>query len=212
MTKPTIPPSDIANWRLRVRFKLYRESGVTGKMTFGLYKAYTYGISGSATGNPVINVADYTQNQWNDVLLYAQLTNISGAQLVGGFDISPGSPIVGGRVFIGGLYIDEVGATPGVPQKNLSGSYTLQITDNGLHLYNTTGGWTVPNNSDVALPTEFIVTLVNNSGSSQTVSKGGSVTLMKSGSGSQSSLTVAAYGMCTLLKTNTDTWYASGNI
>jgi hypothetical protein len=202
----------ITSWRVRIRFKLYRVNGNTkGKFLVGI--AYTSGpnVMSLSTDGPIIDLTNYAVDQWHDIELYAQPSGQSASGVVvAGLRIT--EVLAGAAAYVADLQVDEVGISQGVPQKTASAAYTLQITDNGKHIYISTGGVTIPNNADIAFPVEASVTIVNNSGSTQTIGKGGSVTLYLSGSGSKTSLTLAAYGICTVLKVGTDTWYATGSV
>lgn len=84
----------------------------------------------------------------------------------------------------------------GIPQVVKSASYTLVGTDNGKHIYISTGGVIV--NASVFNATD-VVMVVNNSGSAQTATQGANVTLRLAGTASTGNRTIAQYGMMTLL-------------
>ncbi len=105
------------------------------------------------------------------------------------------------------------GDSPAIPQKVQSSAYTIQLPDLGRHIYISTGGVTIPLNSNVGLPVDFVVSIVNNSGSTQTISRTSGVTLYKAGSGTAvASVTLAARGIATVLKVASDTWIISGSV
>ena len=214
MTKVGIRPE--ITWRMRLRCKMYVTSANTGgTLILGLgFK----GVSGdfhvsSASNNVYVNLDDYAKGAWYDIEFFFAPTSWAARPMSAYVGVLYTDCITGGAVWISDLQLDETYQTgPNVPQKLASSAYTLKIGDQGQHIYITTGGVTVPNNSDVPFPVETTITIVNNSGSTQTISKGGSVTLIKAGSGSVSSLTLAAYGVCTLLKTASNVWWATGNV
>ena len=77
-------------------------------------------------------------------------------------------------------------------------SYTLVAADAGKTISITTGGVTVPNS---ILSAGNIVTIYNNSGSSQTITQGTGVTLQWAGQSSSSTgnRTLGLYGICTII-------------
>jgi hypothetical protein len=104
----------------------------------------------------------------------------------------------------------------GIPQNAQTGNYTLTLTDQSKHIYNSgvTGQIiTIPLNSSVAFPIGTAVTLVYNSSTGAGyVNTTGGVTLYVAGntSGSRSNVTIGGYGMATILKIATDTWFIGG--
>jgi len=98
--------------------------------------------------------------------------------------------------------------------QNAQGDYTLVLGDANKHIYksNTTAyAWTIPPNSSVAFPTGTVITLVNaGSSGAITVTRGSGVALILAGDGTDSNKTLAAYGLATILKVGTDTWFISG--
>lgn len=101
-----------------------------------------------------------------------------------------------------------------VKQNAATTPYTLVLTDANKHLYKTATSayaWTVPPNSSVAFPTGTTVTMVNNAASGAiTITQGSGVTIRLAGTTTSGNLTLAAYGVATLLKVDTNTWFASG--
>jgi hypothetical protein len=79
-----------------------------------------------------------------------------------------------------------------------SNSYTLVSTDNGKSISITTGGITVPNS---VMSAGDLVTIYNNSSSSQTITQGSGVTLQWAGQSSSTtgSRTLGLYGIATIL-------------
>lgn len=104
---------------------------------------------------------------------------------------------------VGSTIKDEAGTTRkvgfrGVPPRAAGSAQVLAIADNGTEIEITTGGVTVPRNADVALPSDFVCVIFNNSASPQTITQGTDVTLRLVGSTSTGSRTLAPYGMCTI--------------
>lgn len=85
----------------------------------------------------------------------------------------------------------------------------MALTDTGKHISITTGGITIPADSSVAFPIGSAVTIYNNSASSQTVSIT-TDTLRQAGTANTGTRTLAAYGIATVLKVDTNLWIISG--
>jgi hypothetical protein len=104
---------------------------------------------------------------------------------------------------------DEVGAAAiqGIPQNSQTTSYTLLATDQGKHISITTGGVTVPSG---VFAVGDAVSIFNNSGSDQTITQGGSVTLRKAGSADTGNRTLKQYGVATVLCVASNTFAITG--
>lgn len=114
--------------------------------------------------------------------------------------------------------IDEVGLVNGakvgyrnIPQNAQALAYTLTLADAGKHVYYTGGAatLTVPTNASVAYPIGSAITLINNGSGALTISTA-SLTMNFAGTASVGNRTLAAKGLCTLIKVATDTWFISG--
>ena len=99
----------------------------------------------------------------------------------------------------------------GLPQNSQTSAYTLALTDQGKHISITTGGVAIPANATVAFPIGTTIVIFNNSGSNQTISIT-SDTLRLAGTATTGSRTLAQYGLCTLVKVDTTTWVATGDV
>lgn len=99
----------------------------------------------------------------------------------------------------------------GLPQNSKTAAYELVLADNGKHITITTGGVTIPANASVAFPLGAVVTVFNNSGSTQSLAIT-TDTLRWAGTSSTGTRTIAAYGLATVLKVGSTTWVASGNL
>ena len=91
---------------------------------------------------------------------------------------------------------DSDGDLRDIPQTTKTAAYTLAIGDAGTHISITTGGITVnPNVFQVG----DAVSIYNDSGSSQTITQGTNCTLRLAGTATTGNLTLAQYGICTIL-------------
>lgn len=97
-----------------------------------------------------------------------------------------------------------------LPIRAATSQQTLALADVGRCISITTGGIVVPANATVAFTVGDTISVYNNSGSSQTISAAGGVTLRLAGSASTGSRTLALRGFCTLMKVATDEWVVTG--
>jgi hypothetical protein len=102
---------------------------------------------------------------------------------------------------------DIVGNVRSIPQNAKTAAYTLAATDNGQHISITTGGVTVPS---AIFAAGQVVTIFNNSASSQTITQGTSVTLRQAGTASTGNRTLAQYGVATILCVASNTFVITG--
>lgn len=108
----------------------------------------------------------------------------------------------------GTIAADTIGFR-GVPQNTQTSTYTLVLADAGKHISITTGGITVPANSGTAFPVGSVITIFNNSSSSQNITC--SDTLRLAGTGTSGSpRALAQYGVATLLKVAATVWIVTG--
>jgi hypothetical protein len=84
---------------------------------------------------------------------------------------------------------------------------TLALTDGGKHYYGS-GTITVPANGTVPLAIGTAVLIIATD--TVTVSAAGGVTLRWGGTSSTGNRTLAQFGVATLVKVASDTWYISG--
>ena len=102
---------------------------------------------------------------------------------------------------------DIVGNVRSIPQNAKTAAYQLLATDNGQHISITTGGVTVPS---AIFTAGQVVTIFNNSASSQTITQGTSVTLRQAGTASTGNRTLAQYGVATILCVASNTFVITG--
>ena len=98
-------------------------------------------------------------------------------------------------------YVAKGVAIP-VPLNTQSGAYVAVAGDAGKAIYISTGGVTI-NNS--VFSGGDLVTIVNNSGSNQTITQGSGVTLYNAADGATGNRTLALRGVATI-------WFASASI
>ena len=96
-----------------------------------------------------------------------------------------------------------------VPQNAQTAAYTLVASDNGKHVSITTGGVTVPSG---VFSAGNIVTIYNDSGSSQTITQGASVTLREAGTANTGNRTLGQRGLATILCVGSNEFVVTGTI
>ena len=99
-----------------------------------------------------------------------------------------------------------------VPQVTASNA-TLALSDAGKHYYSTTAGnltLTIPTNTSVAFATGTAVTIVVQAAGNVLVNAASGVTLYMGGNSTAANRVVETYGMATLLKVASDTWFING--
>ena len=102
---------------------------------------------------------------------------------------------------------DSKGDVRSIPQNHKTSAYVLIASDAGKCIKITTGGITV-NNS--VFSSGDAVTIVNHSGSDQTITQGSSFTLHNSADATTGNRTLAGRGMATIWFENNDQGYISG--
>ena len=105
-------------------------------------------------------------------------------------------------VTVTGTVTDSNGNLRSIPLQNETGAHVLAATAAGRVIYISTGGVTV--NPSVFSGGEA-VTIINNSGSAQTITQGSSMTLHFTSDGTSGNRTLGARGMATV-------WFAANNI
>ena len=112
-----------------------------------------------------------------------------------------------GAVTTASTISDSIGNVRTIVQNSQTTAYTLVATDNGKFISITTGGVTVP--ASIFSAGQNIV-IFNNSGSSQTITQGTSVTMTLAGSATTGNRTLAQYGVATVLCTGSNTFVITG--
>jgi len=102
---------------------------------------------------------------------------------------------------------DSKGNVRDIIQNTQTSAYTLAGSDAGKHIYISTGGVTV--NGSV-YGAGNAVTIVNNSGSDQTITQGSGITIYNSADATTGNRTLAARGMATILFASGTAAYISG--
>ena len=118
--------------------------------------------------------------------------------------------VIGGSTPAAGTFTtvaDSIGNVRLVPQNAQGSSYVLVAADSGKHISISTGGVTVPSG---VFSVGDAVTIYNNSGSNQTITQGGSVTLRQVGTANTGNRTLSQYGLATVLCVASNTFVITG--
>ena len=102
---------------------------------------------------------------------------------------------------------DSIGNLRNVPINSQTGAYVLVATDSGKFISITTGGVTV--NSGIFSAGQS-VTIYNDSGSSQTITQGTSVSMYQVGTSNTGNRTLAQRGLCTIFCVASNTFVITG--
>jgi hypothetical protein len=121
-----------------------------------------------------------------------------------------------------GLYMD-LGSVPNgsatavgyrdIPQVAFTANTTIATTDAGRHYYSTQSTsyiLTIANNASQGFQVGAAISIVNQGTGNITVAQGSGVTLYLAGNATSGNRTVATFGMATLIKVATDTWFING--
>ena len=110
-------------------------------------------------------------------------------------------------VTVTGSVTDDKGNVRSIPKIDKSSSHTLVATDAGKAIRISTGGVTV---NESVMSAGDAVTIINNSGSNQTITQGSNVNLYNAADGTTGNRTLAGRGMCTLYFVSDGDAYISG--
>jgi hypothetical protein len=106
-----------------------------------------------------------------------------------------------------GVVSDTAGSLRNLPQVSKSSAYTLIASDTGKHVSISSGGVTIASG---VFSIGDVVTIYNNSSSSQTITQGTSVTLRQAGTSNTGNRSLSLYGVATLMCVASNTFVISG--
>ena len=113
-----------------------------------------------------------------------------------------------GNFSTGGTITDSEGDIRKIVINTKSSAYTLLATDAGKAIYISSGGVTVPN---AVFSAGDAVTIINNSGSSQTLTQGTSLTMYNTADAATGNRSLSGRGMATIYFADSSTAYISGS-
>ena len=100
-----------------------------------------------------------------------------------------------------------------IPPVVLSADDTIALEDSGKHFRSTTAGnitLSIPTNATVAFPTGTAISIVEQAAGNILVNAISGVTLYQAGNSTAGNRVISTYGVATLMKVDTDTWFISG--
>ena len=159
--------------------------------------ALVRGVTVQATGNLTGGNANITTSV-NTVAVNATTITASNVTVTGNVSGNTGGFAIGYR---------------DIPQVIFAGNTTIATTDAGKHYYSTQSTsyiLTVANNASQGFQVGAAITLVNQGTGNITVAQGSGVTLYMAGNATADNRTVSTFGMATLLKVATNTWFING--
>jgi hypothetical protein len=100
-----------------------------------------------------------------------------------------------------------------IPQVSFTGNTTITASDAGKHYYSTQSSsfiLTVANSATVGFTVGAAINVINGGTGTITIAPAGGVTMYFAGNSTPSTRTLSSYGMATLQKVATDTWFVVG--
>jgi hypothetical protein len=175
--------------------------------------------AGNVGANTTINVltantvsTNGNVNAGNLIVQYQVIAsgNISAQSFTATGNITSGNITIAGNITgnTGGFAIGY----RDIPQVVFTSNATLAFTDAAKHYYSTNSAnvITIPNNTTVSFNIGTAISIVQQGTANLTVTPGSGVTLYLTGNSTSASRTVGNYGMATLMKVNTNTWFING--
>jgi hypothetical protein len=161
-------------------------------------------ISSIANGNSNVSIASSNGNVVINAVGNTTMTVTgTGANVTGTLDVTGNITGNTAGFAIGYLNIPQVAAA----------NATLALSDAGKHYYSTTAGnftLTIPNNATTSFATGTAISIVVQAAGNILANADTGVTLYMAGNSTAANRVVGGYGMATLMKVATDTWFING--
>jgi hypothetical protein len=155
------------------------------------------------------------RNSSNDNAIAGTAPTYNGT--IGGAIVTATGNITGGNIITAG---NVSGNTAGyaigyrdIPQVSFTGNATIATTDAGKHYYSTQSSnytLTIANNASQGFQVGAAITVVNQGTGTISIAQGSGVTLYLAGNAASGNRSVATFGMATIMKVATDTWFING--
>lgn len=176
-------------------------SGVMGINTVNIYGATATAIvNGGSSG--VGNIGGNTTNRFNT----AFLTSVDASG-----NVTAGNVITTGNVS-GNVNGFAIGYRD-IPVLSLAANTTVSTSDAGKQYYSTSASpltLTIANNASQAFQTGATINIVNQGAGNVSVLRDVGVTMYLAGNSTSSDRTLTSYGVASVTKVATDTWFISG--
>ena len=189
-------------------------------------KEITYGntisVAGNITGgNLTVGSGTITGGNVNGSIFNGNVAfgtgTVGGSGNITGGNISAIGNITSGNLSVtGNITGNTAGFAIGyrdIPQVSFTGNATIATTDAGKHFYSTQSTsyvLTIANNASQGFQVGAAITIVNQGTGNITIAQGSGVTLYVAGNATSGNRSVATFGMATIMKVATDTWFVSG--
>jgi hypothetical protein len=192
-------------------------ANITGNVTGGnvVSSALVRGVTVQASGNLTGGNANISNGVFATTGGFGG--NVSVGNLSTGGQVFAISNITGGNIITAG---NVSGNTAGfaigyrdIPQVSFTGNTTIATTNAGKHYYSTlsTGNvLTIANNASQGFQVGAAISIVNQGTGTITVAQGSGVTLYLAGNATSGNRSVSTFGMATIMKVATDTWFING--
>jgi hypothetical protein len=179
-------------------------TGITANLSTNAITATTF-IGALANGNSNVNIATANGNVNISAVGNANIVVVTGtgANITGNLNVTGNITGNTNGFAIGYLNIPQVSAA----------NATLALTDSGKHYYSTTAGnltLTIPTNANVAFATGTAISVVVQAAGNVLVNAASGVTLYMGGNSTAGNRVISTYGMATLMKVATNTWFING--
>jgi hypothetical protein len=172
--------------------------------TAGLYLGYAGGTPRMMFGTGNTSQTFEIDNDGGNLRFYQP--GSTKATLTSGGDFSVAGNVTGNTAGYAIGYRD-------IPQVSFTGNATIATTDAGKHYYSTQSTsytLTIANNASQGFQVGSAITIVNQGTGNITIAQGSGVTLYIAGNSTSGNRTVSTFGMATLIKVATDTWFING--
>jgi hypothetical protein len=167
---------------------------------------FTELFTGSGGANAISNGNSVVQINTNNGNILMSVGGSSNVVVVTTTGVSTTGNITGNTAGFAIGYRD-------IPQISFAGNTTIATTDAGKHYYSTlsTGNvLTIANNASQGFQVGAAITVINQGTGNITVAQGSGVTLYLAGNATAGNRSVATFGLATLIKVATDTWFING--
>ena len=150
--------------------------------------------------NGIVVGSGITLSPDGDVFTVGVSTFTGNLDALGGVDVT-------GNITATSNISDTKGNVRIIPKNSQSSSYTLVAADSGKHIFISSGGVTIPAS---IFDAGDAITIINNSGSDQTITCSAITTYLANDTSSKSSLTLKGRGVCTFIFVGTGMCYGAG--
>ena len=164
-------------------------------------------IKDAGTGNLLVYSNNIAFNNAADTEAIARFNEDGNCELY--YDGTKKIETTAAGVSIAGTVSDSGGDLRSLVVNSQTSAYTLVAADAGKMIKITTGGVTCPNGAGFSAGD--MITILNESGSDQTITEGGGATLYNTADGTTGNRTLAGRGVATIVMTGSSAYYISGS-